>query len=250
MKIVTWNINGLRSGKEKMLEFLKKEKPDILCLQEIKVDDARLPEDLKEPNGYKSYWFHAQKPGYAGVACYCLKEPNKIDYGMGKAEFDREGRTIVLHYQDVTVANFYLPHSGRQLERLDFKLKCNQAFLAFIKKYDPKKIIVCGDLNVAHEDIDLARPKDNRKNAGFTERERNDMDKVVGAGFIDVFRHLYPQKQEFTWWTWRNNARERNVGWRIDYFLAKKPMLAKIADCKIASDVYGSDHCPVILKLK
>jgi len=250
IKIATWNINGLRSGKEKMLEFLEKEKLDFLCLQEIKVDDSRLPEDLKQPMGYKSYWFHAQKPGYAGVAIYSLQEPEKIEYGMGVEEFDREGRTIVLHFNDLILANFYFPHSSRDLSRLDFKMRFNEAFLSFVKKFDPKKLVICGDLNVAHEEIDIARPKDNRKNAGFTDIERKFADKIIDSGFVDLYRHLYPQKQQFTWWSQRFGARARNVGWRIDYFMLKKPLLAKVKDCRIETQVLGSDHCPVVLELK
>lgn len=250
MKIATWNINGLRSGEQKMLEFLKNEKPDMVCFQEIKVDEKSLPESLKSPNGYKSYWSHAQKPGYAGVAIYTLQEPQKIEYGMGIEEFDREGRTIVLHFNDLILANFYFPHSGRDLSRLDFKMRFNEAFLEFVKKFDPEKLVICGDLNVAHEEIDIARPKDNRKNAGFTDQEREFADKIIDNGFIDVYRHLYPQKQEFSWWSQRFGARARNVGWRIDYFLIKNLFLNKVKDCRIETQVFGSDHCPVILEFK
>jgi exodeoxyribonuclease-3 len=249
MKIATWNINGLRSAEEKMLEFLKIEKPDILCLQEIKVDDSRLPENLKEPNGYRSYWFHALRPGYSGVAVYTKEEPIKVEKGLGIKEFDHEGRTIVLHFKKFALANFYFPHSRRSLERLDYKVKFNNAFLKFIKKQDLKKTVFCGDFNVAHEAIDLARPRDNVKNAGFTEIERGWMDRFLSTGLIDVYRKLYPEKQEYTWWTWRNNARERNIGWRIDYFLTSKNLLKKIKDCYIGTNVYGSDHVPVIMEL-
>lgn len=249
MIIATWNINGLRSASDKFFEFLKNYNPDIVCLQEIKVDDSRLPESLKEPNGYKSYWFHAKRPGYSGVAVYTRIKPERVEMGIGIQEFDSEGRAIILHFKRFDLANFYFPHSRRELERLDFKLKFNQSFFDFVKNMNLKKTVICGDFNVAHQEIDLARPKDNVKNAGFTLQERKWMNRFLGLGLIDAYRRLNPQKQEFTWWTWRNNARARNIGWRIDYFLTSSQTMKHVENCYIVSDVFGSDHVPVIIKL-
>lgn len=250
MIIATWNINGLRSGFEKFREFLESENPDIVCLQEIKIDDSKLTEEVKSPDGYNSFFNHAQKPGYSGVAIYTKIEPKRVSYGIGVKEFDSEGRVITAHFRDFILINFYFPHSSRDLRRLGYKIKFNQEFLKYISKFPKDKLILCGDFNVAHEDIDLARPKDNRKNAGFTEIEREWMDKFLSSGLIDVYRELYPQKQEFTWWANFAHARERNIGWRIDYFLVFKPVLENIVDCKILVQVLGSDHCPVIIDLK
>ncbi len=248
MKIVTWNINGLRSATNDLTDFLSTYDPDILCLQEIKVDDSRLPESLKNFDGYHSYWFHAQKPGYSGVAIYTKVKPKKVVCGMGDEAFDREGRTILAEFDDFTLVNFYLPHSGRELGRLDFKLQANEAMKKFIEK-QKADVLVCGDLNVAHQEIDLARPKDNTKNAGFTPVEREFMDQLISLGWIDLFRALHPSAREYTWWSQRAGVRERNIGWRIDYFLAKKKLSQRVKDVKILSEVIGSDHCPVLIEL-
>ncbi|SRR3989339_2035251 len=250
MKIATWNINGIRSGAQRLREFLKAEDPDILCLQEVKTNSASLPADLKNIDGYFSYFHFAEKPGYSGVAIYSKIKPERFETGIGIEEFDREGRVIWARFKDFDLVNFYFPHSGRELQRLDFKFRFNDAFSKYIKKFNRKRLICCGDFNVAHNDIDLARPKDNRKNAGFTEAERKWMDKIVNAGMIDIYRKLYPDKQEFSWWSNMRNARARNIGWRIDYFLCFNEVFKKIRDCRIETHVFGSDHCPVILKLE
>lgn len=250
MKIATWNINGLRSASGQLVDYLLKEEVDILCLQEIKVDDSRLSEELKNIDGYTSFWFHAKKPGYSGVAVYTKIKPKKVAYGIGEEEFDQEGRAIILTFDKFTLANFYFPHSGRTLGRLNFKLKMNKAFLKFLSKNDQDKMIVCGDLNVAHQDIDLARPKDNRKNAGFTEVERQFMDEILRLGWIDIYRSLNPFKQEYTWWSQRFGARARNIGWRIDYFLCKEVIIKKIKQIEIQKNILGSDHCPVMVELQ
>jgi len=254
MKIVTWNINGLRSGWDRFYDFLKLYEPDVVCLQEIKVDDDRLPSEYRELMGYKSYWYHAEKPGYSGVAIYCKLQPNAVQKGIGVEEIDREGRTITLDFStpkgEFSISNWYFPHSSRELARLDFKLKFNQAFADFEKSNSMKNIIFCGDFNVAHQEIDIARPKDNIKNAGFTPIERGWMDRFLSKGYIDAYRKLNPEKQEFTWWSNRQGVRERNIGWRIDYFLVPYNMQNITKDCKILTKVMGSDHCPVILELK
>jgi exodeoxyribonuclease-3 len=248
MRIATWNINGLRSAQEQVVSFLESEKIDILCLQEIKVDEKRLSDDIRNFDGYQSYWFHAEKPGYSGVAVYTKLKPKKIEYGMDNKEFDREGRTLILHFNDFVLANFYFPHSGRELKRLNYKLKMNEYFLKYLDKLG-KKVLICGDLNVAHQEIDLARPRDNIKNAGFTEPEREFMDKALSLGLIDIYRSFNPEAREYTWWSQRFGARERNIGWRIDYFLCYKNFLKRIKSIKIAKHILGSDHCPVIIDL-
>lgn len=249
MKIVTWNINGLRSGWEKFVEFLYSENPDIICLQEIKVDDSRLPENFKEFRNYKSFWNHAQKPGYSGVAVYSKIAPEKIDIGIKVERFDREGRAITLNFENFSLINFYFPHSGRSLERLKFKLEFNEAVARFISRIDQSRVILCGDFNVAHQEIDIARPKDNVKNAGFTPDERNWFDVFLRGGWTDAYRFLYPGKQEYTWWSQRRGVRERNIGWRIDYFLLSSEMKMRLKDCRIETGVYGSDHAPVVLTI-
>lgn len=250
IKIATWNINGLRSGFDKFKDFLEIEKPDIVCLQEIKVDDARLPAQYKDIFGYRSYWFHAEKPGYSGVAIYSKIEPNNTKTGTGELKFDREGRVIKLDFDGFTLVNFYFPHSGRKLERLDFKLDFDRDAEKFISDIKGKNLILTGDFNVAHEEIDLARPKDNMKNAGFTEAERRWFDSFLSRGWIDAYRYLYPDKREYTWWSQRQGVRERNIGWRIDYFLLENKMKNMIKDCRIETGVCGSDHAPVVLEMK
>lgn len=232
-----------------MREFLQKNDIDVLCLQEVKSNAAGLAPDLKYLDGFESHFYFAESPGYSGVALYSRGKPIEVIRGIGIEEFDREGRVILSKYKNFNLINFYFPHSRRGLERLDFKLKFNEAFLEFVKQFDKKRLICCGDFNVAHNDIDLARPKDNRKNAGFTEVEREWMDRFLDLGLIDVYRKLYPEKQEFTWWSQRAGVRARNIGWRIDYFLAFPEMFERVKDCRIMTEVYGSDHCPVILEV-
>lgn len=249
MKIVTWNINGIRSGWDKFREFLRSENPDIICLQEIKVDDGRLPEDFKTFENYKSFWNHARKPGYSGVAVYSKIIPETLSTGMKIDQFDREGRAITLKFGDFELVNFYFPHSGRSLERLEFKLAFDKAVLNFLSETDRSRTVLCGDFNVAHQEIDLARPKDNMKNAGFTQSEREWFDLLLGKGWTDAYRYLYPEKVQYTWWSQRQGVRQRNVGWRIDYFLLSTEMKKRLKDCRIETGVLGSDHAPVILEI-
>jgi exodeoxyribonuclease-3 len=248
MRIATWNINGLRSAQDEVLGFLKDDGVDVLCLQEIKVDDERLPENIRNFDGYMSYWFHAQKPGYSGVAVYTKVKPTKIKYGMDDPEIDQEGRSIELYFDDFVLANFYFPHSGRELGRLDFKLKMNSKFIKYLKKLG-KNALICGDLNVAHQEKDLARPKDNRKNAGFTDKEREFVDQLNNIGLIDIYRKLNPDGRDYTWWSQRFSARQRDIGWRIDYFLCYKEFLTKVKKIRVAKEILGSDHCPVIIDI-
>jgi exodeoxyribonuclease-3 len=251
MKIATWNINGLRSGWDKLNEFIKKENPDVVCLQEIKVAQKDLGEKYKKIEGYQSFFHSAQRPGYSGVAIYARRKPREIYCGIGDEVFDREGRVVVAKFNGFDIVNCYFPHSSRDLSRLDFKMKFNIAIEKFLKNFGSKRLIMCGDLNVAHKEIDLARPKDNKKNAGFTDAEREWMDKFLSDGLIDVYRALYPDKVEYTWWSNFFSARTRNIGWRIDYFVTGKEFFKKnVVDCKIEGKYLGSDHCPVILKLK
>jgi len=248
MKIVSWNINGIRSGFAQFKEFIKNHDPDIICLQEIKIAEADLTDELKNLAGYHSFFHCAQKRGYSGVAIYTKILPKSVFAGIGLKEFDDEGRLIGADFGDFKLINLYFPHSSRDLKRLDFKLKFNNEFIKFLEKTDGN-LIICGDLNVAHEEIDLARPKDNKNNAGFTPIERKWMDDFLNQGYIDVFRKLYPDTQKFTWWSNRAGVRAKNIGWRIDYFLTKNLVFEKVKDVKIHADIMGSDHCPIELDL-
>lgn len=251
MKIATWNINGLRSGWDKLIEFIKAEDPNVICLQEIKIAQKDINGDHKNIKGYSSFFNSAEKPGYSGVAIYTKARPNEVVCGIGDGEFDREGRVITARFDKFDVVNCYFPHSSRDLSRLEFKMRFNGAIEKFIKKFDPARLILCGDLNVAHGEIDLARPKDNVKNAGFTAGERVWMDAFLSDGLVDVYRWLYPEKIEYTWWSNFFSARERNIGWRIDYFVVDKGLAKRqVMDCRIENKYLGSDHCPVILELQ
>jgi exodeoxyribonuclease-3 len=250
MKIVTWNINGLRSGWDNLNKFIKEENPDIVCLQEIKIAKKDIGADYRNIQGYLSFFNSAEKPGYSGTAIYTKQKPLEVLYGVGDNDFDAEGRVIVAKYDQFDLVNCYFPHSSRDLKRLDFKMKFNKTIENFVKRFDQSRLVLCGDLNVAHKEIDLARPKDNKKNAGFTAEERAWMDAFLSSGLVDVYRRLYPKKIEYTWWSNFFSARERNIGWRIDYFVTGDKFLPMIEDCRIESKYFGSDHCPVILELK
>lgn len=247
MKIATWNINGIRSGQEKLKEFLAKYSPDVLCLQEVKLDPNKEGEvDIRE---YVEHYYHAKKKGYSGTAIFSKTKFSGVEEGIGVKKFDEEARVLVAKVGGFSIVNLYFPHSRRGLERIDFKMDFNKKVKDFLKGLPKDKTIICGDFNVAHEEIDIARPKDNRKNAGFTDIERGWMTDLLSDGWVDTFRSLYPDKQVFTWWSNMRNARARNIGWRIDYFLVSSKMLAKVKDCRIITDALGSDHCPVILEI-
>ena len=255
MKLISWNVNGLRAvhRKDGFLEFIKKESPDTLCLQETKAREEQLPEEIRTIPGYHAY-FNAphEKKGYSGVAIYTKEKPNKVEYEMGVKKFDTEGRLLAAHYDDFVLLNVYFPNGGGGPARLKYKLEFYDAFLEHIKllRKKQKNVIFCGDINTAHESVDLARPKENEESTGFLPEERAWIDTVISHGYTDVFRHFCPTKKDiYTYWDMKTRARDRNVGWRIDYFFVSQNLLPKITSTKILSDVYGSDHCPVVMEL-
>jgi len=255
MKITSWNVNGLRAvhRKEKWQPFIKKSF-DIVCLQETKSEESQLVPELANPEGYFSYFSSSQvKKGYSGVAIYSKEKPQKVEHGLGVKKFDQEGRILIAHYKDFVLFNIYFPNGGGGPIRLKYKLDFYDYFLEYIEKLKKsgKKIIFCGDVNTAHEEIDLARPKENEKNTGFLPEERAWLDEVVSAGYTDVFRYLYPNKEEvYTYWDMKTMARERNVGWRIDYFFVSNNLIKKVKGFKTMADIYGSDHCPIVLEIQ
>lgn len=254
MKIVSWNVNGLRAVHRNGYwePFLKATKPDIFCFQEVKAEPDQLPDAVRELGGFSSFFLPSKlKKGHSGVAIYSRIEPLSVIYGMGIPEFDDEGRLIATEYDDFWLLNIYFPNGGRGPERLDYKLRYYTAFLEFSLKLNASKpVIFCGDVNTAHFPIDLARPKENQNTTGFLTEERAWLDSVVENGFVDVFRKLHPQQSEiYTYWDTFTHARERNVGWRIDYFFASKEILSRIKKAEIYTDVFGSDHCPISITL-
>lgn len=251
MKIYSFNVNGIRAWERKgMLDWFKKTKPDILCIQETKARQEQLSEDLQNPKGYFSYFESSkEKKGYSGTAIYTKEKPKEVIYGLGKKSLDQEGRQITLVFKDFVLINCYFPNGGGPQARLDYKLEYFAEFLKFIKKLEKKhkKIIFCGDVNIAHNEIDLARPKENQKSIGFLPEERAILDKYAKEGFIDIFRYLYPKKVQYSWWDMKTRARDRNVGWRIDYFFITKNLIKKVKKSTVHNNVLGSDHCPVSL---
>jgi exodeoxyribonuclease-3 len=252
MRIYSWNINGVRSAaKNGFLDWLSYENPDVLCLQETRCTIKDLDEVLLSPFGYKSYWFSAEKKGYSGVGVYLKSEPLNITDGLGIKEFDSEGRTQVLEFKNFTLLNCYFPNSRRDHSRLGYKLDFCDEIMRLSKKIirAQKNIIVCGDFNIAHKEIDLANPKTNVNNAGFLPQERDWMEKYTGAGFIDTFREFNKEAGHYTWWSNRPGVRERNIGWRIDYFTMNQSLRPSLRSAKIHPDVFGSDHCPLSIDL-
>ena len=249
MKFISWNVNGLRAcvGKEFEQQF-KDLDADFFCLQETKMQAGQL--DLSFP-GYESYWNYADKKGYSGTAIYTKHKPLSVTYGIDIDEHDHEGRVITLEMEDFYLVTVYTPNSQDGLRRLEYRMKWEDDFQAYLHKLDEKKpVIVCGDMNVAHQEIDLKNPKTNRKNAGFTDEEREKMTQLLGNGFIDTFRTLYPEQVTYSWWSYRFRAREKNTGWRIDYFLISERLRDRLEDAKIHTEIMGSDHCPVEIVLK
>ncbi|WP_163136051.1 exodeoxyribonuclease III [Bacillus subtilis] len=248
MKLISWNVNGLRAVMRKMdfLSYLKEEDADIICLQETKIQDGQV--DL-QPEGYHVYWNYAVKKGYSGTAVFSKQEPLQVIYGIGVEEHDQEGRVITLEFENMFVMTVYTPNSRRGLERIDYRMQWEEALLSYILELDQKKpVILCGDLNVAHQEIDLKNPKANRNNAGFSDQEREAFTRFLEAGFVDSFRHVYPDLEgAYSWWSYRAGARDRNIGWRIDYFVVSESLKEQIEDASISADVMGSDHCPVEL---
>ena len=249
MRFISWNVNGLRACEGKgFSEQFKALDADFFCLQETKMQEGQL--DLEFP-GYESYWNYAEKKGYSGTAIFTKHQPLSVSYGIGIEEHDHEGRVITLEMPDFFLVTCYTPNSQDELRRLDYRMKWEDDFRNYLLKLDAQKpVIVCGDLNVAHEEIDLKNPKTNRRNAGFTDEEREKMTILLNSGFTDTFRSLYPEQVTYSWWSYRFRAREKNTGWRIDYFLISNRLKDRMADAIIHTDVMGSDHCPVELILK
>lgn len=249
MKFISWNVNGLRACVKKDFEAsFHHLDADFFCLQETKMQAGQL--DLQF-EGYQSYWNYADKKGYSGTAIYTKHEPLNVTYGLGIDEHDHEGRVITMEMDDFFLITVYVPNSQDELRRLDYRMQWEDDFRAYVKQLDAiKPVIICGDLNVAHEEIDLKNPKTNRRNAGFTDEEREKMTILLDNGFVDTFRHLYPEQVTYSWWSYRFRAREKNAGWRIDYFLISERLKERLVDAKIHTEILGSDHCPVELELQ
>lgn len=251
-KIISWNVNGVRAiTRSGFMDWLQETKPDIVCLQETKAHPEDLPEEILAPKGYMSLWNPAQKKGYSGTGAYVRKDPNRV-YTMGDPEYDDEGRVQVIEYDNFTILNGYWPNSQDKRARLPYKLSFVDAISQFACDLVSrgKNVILCGDFNIAHKEIDLARPKDNQNCAGFYKEEREAMQKFIDCGFVDSFRHFNQYPGHYTWWSYRSGARERNVGWRIDYHCVNKDFADRLKDATILCEVHGSDHCPVGITLK
>jgi exodeoxyribonuclease-3 len=250
MKLVSWNVNGLRAciGKG-FFEYFEEVNADIFCIQEIKLQEGQISLDLEN---YYQYWNYATKKGYSGTSVFTKKKPLTVKYGVGMEEQEPEGRVLTLEYEEFYLVNVYTPNSQRDLARLDYRMVWEDIFRNYLKELDARKpVILCGDLNVAHKEIDLKNSKSNKKNSGFTDEERGKMTELLQAGFIDSFRYFYPDKEEtYTWWSYMRNVRERNIGWRIDYFIVSESLKNVLQDSQIHSNILGSDHCPVVLEVE
>ncbi len=253
VKIVSWNVNGIRSMHKKgLVDFIKTEEADIYCFQETKATSEQIPIQLREIKGYRSYYSSPIKKGYSGVAIYSRLEPEKVDYSLGVSRFDDEGRVIILDLEDFVLLNVYFPNGGASPARLEYKMDFYDHFLRFINESrdEGKKIIFCGDVNTAHKEIDLARPKANKDNTGFLPQERAWIDRVVGSRYLDTFRVFNGEGGKYSWWDYKTRSRERNVGWRLDYFFTAEELKNNLMNSYILSSVMGSDHCPVVLELE
>ncbi len=249
MKFISWNVNGIRACLSKGFEeSFQRLNADIFCLQETKCQEGQVKLDLP---GYHQYWNYAKRRGYSGTAVFAKEEPLSVTYGMGIQEHDQEGRMITLEYEEFYFVTVYTPNSQSELKRLSYRMEWEKDFLAYLKKLEEKKpVICCGDLNVAHQEIDLKNPKTNHNNAGFTDEERGCFSRIIESGFIDTFRHFYPDTEGvYSWWSYRFRAREKNAGWRIDYFLVSPALKDRLKDAAIHTEIFGSDHCPVELDL-
>ena len=249
MKLISWNVNGLRAVYKKgFLDFFNDIDADIFCVQETKMQEGQITLELEK---YEQYFNYAVRKGYSGTAVFTKIKPEKVTYGIGIEEHDQEGRVITLEFKNFYLVNCYTPNSGRELARLEYRMTWEDAFKEYLKQLDKNKpVIICGDLNVAHKEIDLKNPKTNRKNAGFTDEERNKISNLLEAGFTDSYRKLYPDKENaYTWWSYMGNARAKNIGWRIDYFLTSNRICDKIKEAYIFDKILGSDHCPVGLDI-
>lgn len=246
-KLISWNVNGIRACAGKgFLDFFRQADADVFCLQETKLQAGQLELDLP---GYYQYWNYAEKKGYSGTALFTRQEPLSVTYGIGIPEHDREGRVITAEFQDYYVVTCYTPNSQNELARLDYRMEWEDAWLGYLKGLEERKpVIFCGDLNVAHQEIDLKNPKTNRKNAGFTDQEREKFTRLLEAGFVDTYRYFYPQQEGvYSWWSYRFKAREKNAGWRIDYFCVSEVLRSRLESAAIHTEILGSDHCPVEL---
>ena len=253
IRLICWNVNGIRSVKNKgFLEWLSSESPDILAVQETKARPEQLDADLLEPANYVTYWNYPERKGYSGVALYTKEKPARVSYGLGDSILELEGRVIEAEYPDFTLFNIYYPNGKKDQERLDYKMAFYNDFLKYADSLRTagKKLVICGDVNTAHKEIDLARPKENSKISGFLPIERQWIDKFVSHGYVDTFRHFNEEPAQYTWWDLKSGARARNVGWRIDYFFASEDLLPSVKDAFIMPDVMGSDHCPIGLVLE
>ena len=250
MKFISWNVNGLRAcvGKN-FMDFFKEVDADVFCIQESKLQEGQIELDLP---GYEQYWNYAEKKGYSGTAIFTKKHPLSVTYGLGIEEHDHEGRVITLEFEDFYFITVYVPNSKKELERLDYRMVWEDDFLAYVKKLEETKpVVYCGDLNVAHKEIDLKNPSSNHHNAGFTDEEREKMTVALSSGLIDTFRYFYPDQEGiYSWWSYRFQARQKNAGWRIDYFIASESLKDRLKDAKIHTDVLGSDHCPIELVME
>ena len=250
MKIITWNVNGLRAAyKKQALDWAFTESPDVLCLQEIKVRPEQLTDDQRDIPGYRSIWNPAERPGYSGVASLLKEDPQEIQLGLGNPQFDKEGRVIRTRHADFLLYNIYFPNGQRGKERVTFKLDFYASLLDICDSHHAagESVIITGDFNTAHRPIDLRNPKQNESTSGFLPEERAWVEKYIEHGFVDAYRHLYPERVQYTWWTYRFNARQRNIGWRLDYFLVSENLIPRVRDVIIHDQVPGSDHCPVSL---
>lgn len=250
MKLVSWNVNGLRACVTKgFLDYFKEVDADIFCIQESKLQEGQIELELE---GYEQYWNYAEKKGYSGTAIFTKKHPISVKYGIGIEKHDTEGRVITLEFEDFYMVTVYTPNAQNELKRLDYRMEWEEDFRNYLVKLDQEKpVIVCGDMNVAHQEIDLKNPKTNRKNAGFTDEERGEFTKLLEAGFLDTFRYFYPEEEgRYSWWSYRFKAREKNAGWRIDYFCVSKHLKSRLKAADIHKDILGSDHCPVVLELQ
>lgn len=249
MKLISWNVNGLRACVGKgFLDYFKEQQADIFCLQETKLQEGQIELEL---DGYHQYWNYAEKKGYSGTAIFTKEKPISVHYGIGIEEHDKEGRVITLEFEKFYMITVYTPNSQEKLARLDYRTKWEEDFKSYLLELDKKKpVIVCGDLNVAHKEIDLKNPKTNRKNAGFSDEEREKMTKLLESGFVDSFRYFYPDKTDiYSWWSYRFSARAKNAGWRIDYFLVSDRIKENMKGAEIHTEILGSDHCPVLLNI-
>ena len=250
MKLLSWNVNGLRSVyKRNLLKWLKGENPAILCLQEIKTEVEDIPSELLKLQGYYSYFNPSIRRGYSGILVYSKEKAENAENSLELERFDSEGRILILKFKEFSLINIYLPHGGRQKENLSYKLQSYDFLLKKLKEMREEKVIVIGDFNIAHTELDLARPKDNKNNTMFTERERDKLDEIINLGFSDTFRIFHKEGNNFSWWPYYNNARQRNLGWRIDYIFTSKSLTPKIKDAFILKEIKGSDHCPIGVKI-